>query len=100
MLTGPDSALDHEAPPVLGGLGDRPLPQHGGRRRRRSALRRVSASTGRSGHPDRDRIWKLSSLAAAIALVVVVVVAVRHSPTPKAVRFPAAAPASLAVGTA
>ena len=59
----------------------------------------MSASTGRSGHPDRDRIWKLSSLAAAIALVVVVVVAVRHPSTPKTVRFPAAAPASLAVGT-
>lgn len=90
MLTGPDSALDRDAH-----LERDALPASD----RRSSLSRVTASTWRSGRPDRDRIWKLASLAAAIALAVVVVVAVRHPPTPKTVRFPASAPASLAVGT-
>lgn len=51
--------------------------------------------------PDRshDRIWKLGSLAAALALVGVVVFAIRSAPAPKTLHFPAATPNALVDGT-
>ncbi len=65
---------------------------------------RVAAEAGAlssRARPDRsnDRIWKLGSLAAGLALVGVVAFAVLSAPAPKTLRFPAAAPPALAAGT-
>lgn len=52
----------------------------------------------RPGRPN-DRIWKLGSLAAALALVAVVAFAMRSAPASKTFHFPAATPNALAAGT-
>ncbi len=46
-----------------------------------------------------DRIWKLASVVAALALVAVVALAMRSTPAPKTFHFPAATPNVLVAGT-